>query len=277
MFFVHIPKTGGVDLASFLTSRYSSISTNVLDRTLTPTPEQIFLAIKHIVLEIQCSDTIFISGHTHLGNFQGWDGNGIRYQDQVFTVVREPLQQILSQINYTLTRIFSDESPVAPDTAGWRREFNIENPDAHRSRDEVALLAHQILRHQGVVVPNVICAFLGGGSYEGSVMQTLAHDLEVVEMSQLDRWSEQRWNISPTKKKLNGSDKFVSMKDLSADDRVYAESIVREDNRFFQCIMAAYEYHRGTSVRGSQILRNNDNCPIHEVTPERYQSADVPS
>jgi hypothetical protein len=253
LFFVHIPKTAGVDLARHLISRYPSISTTLLDRTLTPTSEQIFLAIKHIVLELLCSDTIFISGHTTLGGYQAWGGNGIRCQDHVFTVVREPLEQIVSQVNYTLTRIFSEEIPAPADTAGWRREFAVTEMLPQLSREDVVQLARRILRHPGVVVPNAICTFLGG-SYERSIAQTVAHDLEVVEMKRLDAWAEQTWDITE-KTKRNSSTKFVSMEDFSSDDQDYAHSIVQEDLRYYDGVMAAYERHGGTSVRGSQLVR----------------------
>ena len=127
LFYVHIPKCAGVELASHLISRYPSINTNLLDPVLTSRPEELFLAIKHVVLEIAVSDTIFISGHTHLGTYQSWNGNGIRYEDEVFTVVREPIDQIVSQINYVLTRIFTGEGPVPLDTKGWRVEFGVDD------------------------------------------------------------------------------------------------------------------------------------------------------
>lgn len=253
LFFVHIPKTAGVDLASHLISRFPSISTTLLDRDLTSDPEKIFLTLKHIVLEITHSDTIFITGHTPLGVYQGWDGNGIRYRDAVFTVVREPLEQLISQINYTLSRIFSDENPVPPDTAGWRREFSVDASAGRPSGEEISRLARRILRHQGVVVPNAICRFLGGGSSGRSVAQTVAHDLEVVELNQLDAWAEQKWAIA-YRSRRNRSEKFVTMADLSPDDRDYANSIVQEDQKYYDQVMNAYRRHGGTSVRGAQIV-----------------------
>ena len=254
LFFVHIPKTAGVDLATHLISRYPSVSTTLLNRDLTPRPDQLFLAIKHVVLEMTCSDTIFVSGHTHLGTYQRWCENGIRFQDRVFTVVREPLQQILSQLNYTLTRIFSDEAPAPSDTAGWRREFHVENLGLRHSRDQVLHLARQILRHPGVVVPNVVCSYLGGGSYKQALLQTAAHDLEVIELKQLDAWTKQQWDTG-SGTKLNSSEKFVTLQDLSRDDLDYAHSIVQEDTQYHQDVLAAYERHGGTSVRGGQIFR----------------------
>ncbi len=254
LFFVHIPKTAGVDLATHLISRYPSLSTTLLNRDLTPRREQLFLAIKHVVLEMTCSDTIFISGHTHLGTFQRWCENGIRFQDRVFTVIREPLQQILSQLNYTLTRIFSDETPTPPDTAGWRSEFQVENLALRHSRDQVLHLARRILRHQGVVVPNVICSYLGGGSCKQALLQTAAHDLEVIELKQLDAWARQQWNIA-SGAKLNASEKFIALQDLSRDDLEYAQGIVGEDTQYYRDVLAAHERHGQVSIRGGQIFR----------------------
>jgi hypothetical protein len=254
LFFVHIPKTAGVDLATHMICRYPSLNTNLLNRILTPKREQIFLAIKHIVLELPLSDTIFISGHTPLGVYQKWAGNGIRYQDHVFTVIREPLEQIVSQINYTLTRIFSDETPIAPDTAGWRREFGVPDDSPRPSGDAIMQLARRVLRHKGVVVPNVICTFLAGSSYEEAIVRTVAHDLEVVELKQLDQWTEQNWNVTE-RTRLNSSEKYLSVNDLSSDDLAYAREISQDDFKYYETIMAAYERHGGTSVRGSRVVK----------------------
>jgi hypothetical protein len=253
LFFVHIPKTAGVDLATHLISRYPSISTTLLDRQLTPDRNKIFLAIKHIVLEMACSDTIFISGHTHLGRYQTWAGNGIRFRDSVFTIVREPLEQIVSQINYTLGRIFSNEDPIPPDTAGWRKLFAVEDPDPGMSRPNLLRLAKRILHEPGVVVPNVICTFLGGGSCERALAQTVAHDLEVVEMKRLDRWAEEKWNVTHRTKR-NSSEKFVSLEDFSAMDMEYIHEIIQEDTQYYQLVLSAYERHGTTAVKGSQLL-----------------------
>lgn len=253
LFFVHIPKTAGVDLAFHLTSRYPSFSTNLLDPNLTPKREDFFLAIKHLVLEMACSDTIFISGHTFLGTYQSWNGNGIRYADHVFTVVRKPLDQVLSQVNYVLTRIFSDAVPIAPDTAGWRNLFGVEKLGIRNSRNEIVELAKRVLRDPGVVVPNVICTYLGGGNLDVAVRQTVAHDLEVIELKLLDAWSEQHWDVT-YKTRLNSSEKFVSFEDFSAEDMDYARSIVRDDLQYYQKVLTGYERYGGTSIRGAQIV-----------------------
>jgi hypothetical protein len=253
LFFVHIPKTGGVDLATHLISRFPSINTKLHDPGWTGSPEAVFLAVKHIVLEMSHSDTIFISGHTPLGEYQGWNGNGIRYQDHVFTVVREPLHQIISQINYVLTRIFAEEDPIAPDTTGWRSEFAVHDLGMRDSAAETRQLAQRILRHTGVVVPNIIASYLGGGRYEDAVAQTVAHDLEVVELKHLDTWCEERWGITQRTRR-NASAEFISLSDFSYDDLEYARGIVQQDQRYYADVTAALERYGTTSIKGAEII-----------------------
>ena len=253
LFFVHIPKTAGVDVATRLISRFPSINTNLLNRILTPRPPEIFLAIKHIVLEMACSDTVFISGHTHLITYQNWTGNGIRCCDDVFTVVREPMARILSQVNYVITRIFSDQTPPQPDTLGWRREFNVTDLGIRESPEKIFDLARRILRNRGVVVPNIMCEYIGGSTYEASLTKTVAHDMEVIDLKQLDAWTEERWGVRD-KTRLNTSEKFVSMKDFPAEDVTYARSIVEEDMKYYERVLAALDRSGGTSIRGAQIV-----------------------
>ena len=142
---------------------------------------------------------------------------------------------------------------MPPDTAGWREEFKVEYSETRRSPDRVFHLARRILRHQGVVVPNIMCGFIGGSGYEAALTETVAHDLEVVDLRQLDTWSEQRWGVGE-KTKLNSSEKFVSLKDFSRDDIEYARSIVQEDMKYYQAVLDATDRHGGASIKGAQII-----------------------
>jgi hypothetical protein len=254
LFFVHIPKTAGVDVATRLISRFPSINTNLLNRLLTPSSADLFLAIKHIILEMECSDTVFISGHTHLTTYQNWTGNGIRLMDDVFTVVREPIARILSQVNYVITRIFAEQSPPQPDTLGWRKEFKVTDLSIRESPEKIFELARRILRNQGVVVPNIMCEYIGGSNYESALTKTAAHDMEVIDLKQLDAWTEERWGVSD-KTRLNTSEKFLSMTDFLAEDIAYARSIVQEDIKYYARVLAGLDRYGSTSIRGAQIIR----------------------
>jgi hypothetical protein len=201
-----------------------------------------------------CSDTVFVSGHTHLGIYQSWASNGIRSEDTVFTVVREPLDRIISQINYVLTRIFSTQKPAQPDTVGWRKLFGVEDLAIKDSPEALLKLARRILRDKGVVVPNIACAYIGDGGYEAALTKTVAHDLEVIELKRLDAWTEARLGVTRSTR-LNTSDKFISLKEFSPDDLEYAKSIVKEDQRYYQAVITACQRFGTNSVKGAQIAQ----------------------
>jgi hypothetical protein len=253
LFFVHIPKTAGVDVATRLISRFPSINTNLLNRALTPRTADILLAVKHIVLEMECSDTVFISGHTHLTTYQNWTGNGIRLEDDVFTVVREPMSRILSQVNYVIGRIFAEQTPQQPDTLGWRKEFNVTDLSTRESPEKIFELGRRILRNRGVVVPDIMCEFIGGSNYESALTKTVAHNVEVIDLKQLDAWTEERWGVHD-KTRLNTSEKLLSIKDFPAEDIAYARGIVHEDMKYYERVLAATDRYGGTSIRGAQII-----------------------
>jgi hypothetical protein len=177
----------------------------------------------------------------------------VRADDTVFTVVREPTDRIISQINYVITRIFSEQVPVQPDTAGWRRLFGVEDLSKKNDRDYLTRLSRRILRDRGVVVPEVMCTFIGGATCEAALTKTVAHDLEVIELERLDAWTEAKLGVTKATR-LNSSEKIISMKDFSADDLDYARSITQEDYRYYEKVLSAVKRLNKNSIVGSEIL-----------------------
>ena len=99
--------------------------------------DQFFAAIRDVVLEANVSDSIYVHGHNNLAFYRKWEL--IRFRDEIFTVLRDPISRVISQVNYVLTRIFSDEVPVAPDTRGWRDEFGIDDNQLAEAKDPMGV------------------------------------------------------------------------------------------------------------------------------------------
>ncbi len=229
LIFVHIPKCAGSDVSTHLFGRYASLNTKIVDQTITNIPE-LHGAIKDISLEILVSDQIYVHGHTHLQTYVDW--GALRYDDDVFTTIRRPVDLIISQVNYVLTRIFSDESPIPHDTHGWREEFKITNLHDYRDAPAVRRLASTILRNNGVVPENVICRYIGDGTYKNSVERLAIHNVEITNLENYHLWLKERWGIS-TFTRMNESKKFISLNDFNDEDQKYLAHTTHEDQKLY--------------------------------------------
>jgi hypothetical protein len=121
------------------------------------------------------------------------------------------------------------------------------------SSEAVFELARRILRNQGVVVPNIMCEYIGGGNFDAALTKTAAHDVEVIDLKQLDAWTEERWGVHD-KTRMNTSEKFVSMTDFPAEDIAYTRGLVQEDMKYYDRVLAALDREGGNSIRGAQII-----------------------
>jgi hypothetical protein len=246
---VHIPKSAGSDLASHLTSRYPTLNTRLSHSDLA-SHEAFLLSLKHFALEAEHADTIFVTGHNHLATYKSWQV--LRHDDRIFSVLRNPLAQVISQLNYVINRIFSDEVPAQPDTLGWRAEFGIAAGDSLPSHASLIDLAHRILRHPGVVPGNVACFFLGEGTYRSAVEQVATCNVELVELSTYDAWCRSEWGVTRSHH-VNASTKFLTEADLSASDLDYAEAMIREDRQLHDALLVALRDAGSSSVRGTAL------------------------
>ena len=268
IFFVHIPKSAGSDLASHLTSRYPTLNTRLCQKEWA-TNEEFLQAMKDFWLEAEHNDTIFVTGHNHLALYENW--NVLRLDDRIFTVLREPVLQVISQVNYVLTRIFSANNPPDPDTRGWRKLFGVEDMGIEASREEVLKLARRVLKDPGVTGGNIACAFLGGGSYEKAVERLAIHDVEVVDLSTYERWCRERWGITHSRR-VNESKKYVALADFSAAEHDYIRETTRLDRQLHDDLLRALRESGTASVSGltmarSSVAANPPASPVVEPAP----------
>ncbi len=248
--FVHIPKCAGSDMSTHLIGRFASLNTKIVDQTITDI-SQLHDAIKDISLEILASDRIYLHGHTHLQTYVDW--GALRFCDEVFTTIRRPSDLIVSQVNYVLTRIFSDEDPIQNDTRGWREEFKISNLEIYAEHAAKKRLASLILRNRGVVPENFICRYLGDGTYNNALERVVIHNVEVTTLENYHSWLKSRWGINKFTK-MNESIKFISQADFNEDDQNYLASITNEDQKFFDHVQRRIKELGTHSLKGDEIL-----------------------
>jgi hypothetical protein len=235
LLFVHIPKSAGSDLSHHLIGRYPSIAEQLRALNWTDKPA-LFETLGATLRRLQFSDSIFVRGHVNLAYYleQGL----ARPCDRLFTILRDPVETAISQVNYILTRLKRDALTGAyePDTQRWLALLGLEGPPAQLSSETFLVqLGRQALRAQEIVIANPMCHWLGGGNASAVLKRLAEHGVETTNTRCYPEWRRQRWGIEADTR-MNESIKYLRRDTLTPDDLAYLESISVEDHKLYQAV-----------------------------------------
>jgi len=253
LLFVHIPKCAGSDLSMHLARRYASIGQRIIDPAWTP-KELLFRTLGNFVRELTFSQSIFVRGHINLAYFI--DNRLIRPMDRAFTIVREPIEMAISQVNYLMSKITwnVDAGALQPDTAEWLNFLGMPGLPNQITDDYCHEVCRKALRSRDIVVPNALCHWLGGGTAEEVVARLREHDVEVTDTAHYNAWLRAEWGIDAHTRQ-NESIKFITADGLDRDDMEYLRDISAEDTRLFGMIQDQLAAPDTLSVRGMEPPR----------------------
>ena len=113
LFFVHISKCAGTDLEAHLTPRYLSIAHSMTAPAWNST-ERLFGFLSRFSTMIEFVSEVLIYGHLPFNAYTR--RIGIRPMDEVFTVLRDPIDIMISQANYNMGLLVKDPLRRRPDT-----------------------------------------------------------------------------------------------------------------------------------------------------------------
>jgi hypothetical protein len=251
--FVHIPKCAGTDLSNKLKTRFPWLDYNVMDADWT-SKHAMFQHLSRLAVQLRFADRLFLCGHGSLVYYL--DCNLIRPSDQLFTIVREPVEIMISQINYVLTRFLRDAEAgtVGADTAKWLALMGRDGlPDA-LSDDFVREAAGLILRIPEIVPPNPLCLWLGGyGADAATALQAIiASDIEITDMTRYNDWLTGRWGII-SETRDNESTKFVNLETLPRKLSNYARTICEQDVKLYEAIACRLAQSGKLSIFGHEL------------------------
>lgn len=250
LLFVHIPKCAGSDLTVNLQTTCPYLSHRLTDRNWIPMDK--FLGeVRKLSVDLAFSDKIFVHGHITLS----WYLNNklLRYGDHVFAVLRDPVDRIISQINYILTRFSADPEISSPDTRDWLRVLERDRLPRAGSALDVQTLAGELLRNRQISHSNVLCQYLGNNDAQSALKLCAISDIELTTMEHYEKWLLARWGFNQSIRQ-NASKKFVALTDFSDDDRDYLQTMTNEDRIIFDAVAARLEEKNAHSIRGSHLV-----------------------
>jgi len=234
LLFVHIPKCAGSDLAAHLVSRYANIS----ERLRTPhwiNDRNMFEILSTTVRQLHFCDSILVTGHINLADYlsQGL----VRPTDHVFTILRDPIDIAISQVNYILTRLKSDAShgKYQPDTDVWLRVLDLEKVSGDLSDPFLLDLGMRALLDRNVVLPNTMCDWLGGGDATTVLARLAQNQVEVTNTQNYPQWRRQRWGVEAETRR-NESTRFLTRDNIGADKVAYLHDLSREDAKLYRTV-----------------------------------------
>jgi hypothetical protein len=168
LFFIHVPKCAGSDLSAHLVRRHTSLDSKMRFGHWMSS-DTLFSALADVAASTKLSNSIFCHGHVRLADYANL--SLIRPTDHVFSIVREPLDLTISQVNYILTRISVDyaRGRWAPDTKDWMEKLKLRDWPSQLSGGALRALYKKVLFHPHTVRPNTICYWLGNGTFKTAV------------------------------------------------------------------------------------------------------------
>ncbi len=251
LLFVHVPKCAGTDLRIGLSTRYPALDAG-LSRSEWTSSQQLFETIQQVALGLRFSDTILLHGHIRI--VAAINGELVRPTDRIITVIRDPVEIILSNINYIITRILQDQESGtdAPDTREWKRQLGIGRLPPDMPDDALAPLFKAMLRNPAIAVPNSICYWLGNGDVQSVIRRLVVNDVEITDTKHYAAWLRDRWGVVRPEK-ANKSRKFITQKHLQADELQFLESITVDDREVYTLLSRQIDASGRGAIFGKEI------------------------
>jgi hypothetical protein len=256
LLFVHVPKCAGTDLRIALSDRYPSLDSGLGDPAWT-SQAKLFETIHRVALNARFSDTILIHGHVRL--LRAVEEGLIRPHDEVISVIRDPLEIVISHVNYIITRILQDQESgtFAPDTKGWLGQLGVAELPSEMSPATVVQTWKSLLYNPEIVTRNTICHWLGNGDRRSFLNRVMINDVEITDTLRYSAWLRERWGVRRDAR-ANESVHFVTRDMIDAGDIDHIGSLIAEDRKVYAMVSEAITQSGRVSIRGSELTVADD-------------------
>jgi hypothetical protein len=257
--FIHLPKCAGTDLIAKIEHTYPTLNNTITSENWTD-KSALFATIKRLVAEFHCTNAIFVHGHLRLAPLM--NRGLIRCTDDCFTVLRDPFELVLSQVNYVVTRLNAPRTAnLAPDVQQWLTALELQETPLDANDAELVILAKRVLRCRQLVPRSVMCAYLGhssspqeGPSASSAVNNLIMSNLEITDTEHYNAWVAQKFNVSAITR-INKSRPILTSNNISPDEREYIGDLTSEDQKLFNHFAECLAKAESLSIRGNALMR----------------------
>ena len=252
--FIHVPKCAGTDLILNLGQRLLPLP-KLLEVDGWISDEEFLAVMGGIARAIPFHDRIFVHGHMELGEYI--DRAGRRPVDRIFTIIRDPVDLMISQANYAIGRLRQNPAGTDPDTAEILEYLGLPRLPEDAGERELKDLAVRALLDSRITQSNRACTFLGRGNsglYKVAMDYLVVLDVEITTTRYYGRWLRERWGIGESLHH-NASEPLLTRTEVQ---RFYADALrplCAEDQTLFDVVTWALQQTGTASVTGLDIAR----------------------
>jgi hypothetical protein len=263
--FIHVPKCAGTDLILNL-GRRSVPLPKMLEIDSWVGDTAFLEIIAGLARAAASNDRLFAYGHMRLDEYVA--RSGVRPRDRIFTVLRDPIDLLISQANYAIGRLRQDPAGTSPDTAHYLANLDLPRLPDDVSPSDLKDLTIRALLNPRIAEPNRACFYLGrgeGGSYATAMEDLIIHNVEVTTTQYYDRWIQQRWGIAKSFRH-NSSEPLITATEAR---RICADALTKasaEDQKLYAVVSWALRESAGTSISGIELARLI-GAPLMEALP----------
>jgi hypothetical protein len=248
-FHIHIPKSAGSHFFARMAAVYPCIN-KLIDVSSWTSKEELMEILSGFASIVDFYDCVWLHGHMSL-NYVVQE-IGVRFGDEIFTILRDPIMFAVSMANYVATRLIADPAGKYPDTRQWLDQLGMNCFPKDRSSAYVKAVAIAALCDDRIVHKNPICHHLGDGTSDSAINNIVTNDIEMTDSLRYNRWLETRWGI-PTGLRVNQSIPILDRNDVlpRLSDRLHC--LFSEDMKVFDSVTSLLDTRDTVSIKGHDL------------------------
>jgi hypothetical protein len=246
---IHIPKSAGTHFFARLAPLYPCIN-KLIEVPDWTSKQELMEILSGFASIVDFFEFLMVQGHLTL-NYVTQE-IGVRFGDEISTVVRDPVMSAISTANYVASRLMVDPMGTYPDTRQWLDLLGMDSLPENRSNASIRAVALAALANNRIALVNPICHYLGNGTSESAINNIVVNNVEITDTVRYDRWLETRWNI-PTGSRINQSLPILDHDDVipSFSDRLHY--LCSEDLKVFEAVSGVLDARDAVSIKGHDL------------------------
>jgi hypothetical protein len=182
---------------------------------------------------------------------------GVRPDDRIFTVLRDPIDQMVSQANYAVGRVRQDPTGREPDAAEYLRQLGLTRLPDGISISDLKDLTFKALLNPSITELNRACFYLGRGSttvFATALENVIIHNVEITTTKNYDRWLNERWGITNSAHHNRSEPILPNIEARRICGPALAAASI-EDQKLFDIVSWALQQAGTASITGQQLAR----------------------